>query len=94
MTQRIPVILDPDNKQHTPLAPRYISKAGGGDAPRVSAVVGGESDGSLFVTVDGIDYYRRKTIGAADYARAYTTGVVYHGDIPVTVDAAFLYKNG
>lgn len=73
--------------------PVYI-KGWGSDAPRVTAMVGGEADGSLFVTVDGVDYYQRKTSGASDYARDHTTGVVYHGDIPVTIDAAFLYKNG
>lgn len=73
--------------------PVYI-KGWGNDAPRVTAMIGGEDDGSLFATVDGVDYYQRKTIGAADYARDHTTGVVYHGDIPVTIDAAFLYKNG
>lgn len=73
--------------------PVYI-KGWGSDAPRVTAMIGGESAGTMFVTVDGVDYYQRKTIGAADYARDHTTGVVYHGDIPVTIDAAFLYKNG
>ncbi len=73
--------------------PVYI-KGFGSDAPRVSAMVGGLSDGVPFVRVDGVDYHQRITTGAVDAARDNTTGVVYHGDIPVTIDAAFLYKNG
>lgn len=73
--------------------PVYI-KGWGSDAPRVSAMVGGISDGEAFVTVDGTDYRQRITTGAVEAARDNTTGVVYHGDIPVTIDAAFLYKNG
>lgn len=72
--------------------PVYIN-GWGGDAPRVTAMVGGESDGMEFVTVDDVDYYQRKTTGAVEAARDNTTGVVYHGDIPVTIDAAFLYKS-
>mgnify|MGYP003240826451 CR=1 FL=1 len=73
--------------------PVYI-KGWGSDAPRVTAMVGGISDGVPFVTVDGVDYRQRVTTGAVEAARDNTTGVVYHGDIPVTIDAAFLYKNG
>lgn len=73
--------------------PVYI-KGWGSDAPRVTAMVGGIADGKAFVTVDGVDYRQRITTGAVEAARDNTTGVVYHGDIPVTIDAAFLYKNG
>jgi hypothetical protein len=73
--------------------PVYI-KGWGRDAPRVTAMIGGISDGVQFVTVDGVDYRQRVTTGAVEAARDNTTGVVYHGDIPVTIDAAFLYKNG
>lgn len=73
--------------------PVYI-KGWGSDAPRVTAMVGGISDGQAFVTVDGVEYRQRITTGAVEAARDNTTGVVYHGDIPVTIDAAFLYKNG
>lgn len=72
--------------------PVYI-KGWGSDAPRVTAMIGGEVGDTKFVTVDGVDYYQRKTAGAADYARDHTTDVVYRGDIPVTIDAAFLYKS-
>lgn len=72
--------------------PVYI-KGWGSDAPRVMAMVGGIFDGQDFVTVDGVEYRQRITTGAAEAARDNTTGVVYHGDIPVTIDAAFLYKN-
>lgn len=63
----------------------------GSDAPRVVCMVGGESDGTQFVTVDGVDYYQRDTSGASAYARSQTTGVVYYGDTPLNIDAAFLF---
>lgn len=73
--------------------PVYI-RGWGSDAPRVTAMVGGITDGVPFVTVDGVDYRQRVTTGSVEAARDNTIGVVYHGDIPVTVDAAFLFKNG
>ena len=169
MTQRIPVVLNPNNKQHIPLADadtirpsdipvspdsgntvqvrtngiyvgteavseyaaQYVDAVNGNDATGdgtgtnpyktiaravdnmvpgtrgytvfchdgqdhvlPSRVVQGISDGEAFVTVDGTDYRQRITTGAVEAARDNTTGVVYHGDIPVTIDAAFLYKNG
>lgn len=70
--------------------PVYI-RGRGSDAPRVVAMIGGESDGSQFVTIDGVEYRHRNTSGAVTYARKHTTGVVYHGDTPLNIDAAFLF---
>lgn len=73
--------------------PNYI-RGWGSDAPRVTAMVGGLNSGERFVTVDGVDYYERNTSTSAAAARDYTTGVMYHGGVPINIDAAFLYKDG
>lgn len=72
---------------------QYI-RGWGSDAPRLTAMIGGAGNtGTEFVVVDGIEYHTRMTQGAVQVAVAGTTGVQYYNDqIPMNIDAAFLYK--
>ena len=59
--------------------------------PVVNVSVGGEDDGTAFVTVDGVDYHTRNSQGSAAYAKAQTVNAHYYEDIPLNIVGPFMY---